>query len=87
MPHYSKYKCSVCGAVCDRADLACKRVNFQDLGAGSRVIRSRTVSWLCKDKCLELDPDYLRPAFDTPGMKSGPLERVRAAREKTSGQG
>ena len=87
MPHYTEYQCSVCGDVRERADLACKRVNFQDLGPGSRVIRSRTVAWVCKDKCMKIDPDYQRPAFDAPGMKSGALQRVRAAKEKINGEG
>ncbi len=79
MPHYSDYKCSECGdKVPDGTHLLAKKVDFKEVGG--RVVRSRTVAWLCKAKCAPLDPDYNRPAFKAPGMKSAPLERVRNAR-------
>lgn len=76
MPHYTDYRCGQCGKTCLRDLLVVKKIVFAKLGAGGKTVRSRTKVWLCPD-CLEVDPDYKTQAFDAPGMKSGPLERVR----------
>lgn len=86
MPHYSQYICSICGDEFeDKSKLVRKKVDFVVLGG--RTLASRTVAWLCVDKCMKADTDFNRQPFDTPGMKSAPLQRVRAAREKANGQG
>lgn len=62
-----------------------KKVNFSAVGAGAKIVRSRTVAWLC-DECLPKDPDYNAEAFKgAPGLKSPALERVRAAEARRSG--
>jgi hypothetical protein len=86
VPHYSKYTCSECGdEFKDKSKLVRKRVDFVVLGG--RTLVSRTVSWLCIDKCMKKDADYNRKPFDAPGMRSPSLERVRAARESANGKG
>jgi hypothetical protein len=78
MPHYTDYRCTVCNQITLRDLLVVKKVVFQPLGAGTKILKSRTVSWLC-DECVELDEDYKREAFNGPSHKSPSLERVRAA--------
>lgn len=78
MPHYSEYKCTECKQVTLKKLLYAKKVVFSPIGAGTKIIKSRTVAWLCNE-CIELDPDYQREAFNkSPGLKSPALERVRA---------
>jgi len=77
MPHYTDYRCTVCSRVTFKELLVVKKAVFQPLGAGAKIIRSRTVAWLC-DECVELDEDYQREAFGSQGHKSPSLERVRA---------
>ena len=84
MPHYTEYRCTGadCGKVTLRELLTAKKVNFSPIGPGAKIIRSRTVAWLC-DECLEKDVDYNAQAFKAaPGLKSPALERVRAAEER-----
>lgn len=77
MPHYSEDRCSVCGNLTSPELLTVKRVNFSPRTKSNKVIRSRTMSWLCEG-CLERDEDWSRPAFKgAPGMTSPALERVR----------
>lgn len=87
MPHYSEYKCrgpGSCGRHTERELLTVKKVVFTVMGAGGKVLKSRTVAWLC-DECVEKDPEYTsEPYANAPGLKSPALERVRAAEEKLS---
>jgi len=79
MPGYSEYKCSVCLRKTLRELLTAKKIAFTTMGAGAKTLRTRTVGWLC-DECIEVDEDYIRPAYSgAPGMQSPALERVRAA--------
>ena len=79
MPHFSDYKCSACQRETLRNLLIAVKVQFTPLGPGARVLRSRTISWLCNE-CIEENEYWNLPAFSgAPGMKSAPLERVRAA--------
>lgn len=79
MPHYTDYRCTVCGLECERDVLVVKKINFAAMGAGGKVVRSRTKAWLC-DTCLPKDPDWnAEPYSSAPGLKSAALERVRAA--------
>lgn len=77
MPHYTDYRCSVCCQITLKSLLVVKKAVFQPLGSGAKIIKSRTISWLCNE-CVEKDEDYQREAFDAPGHKSAPLERVRS---------
>jgi hypothetical protein len=53
------------------------KVQFTEMGAGAKVLRSRTLAWLC-DECIEKEPAYnLPPHQGAPGMLSPALERVR----------
>jgi ribosomal protein L37AE/L43A len=79
MPHFSDYKCTKCNRETLKQLLMAVKVQFTGLGAGAKVVRSRTIAWLC-DECLEEDAYWNMPAYSSaPGMKSAPLERVRAA--------
>lgn len=79
MPHYTEYRCGACGQVTLRDLLVAKKVVFTGLGAGAKILKSRTVGWLCNE-CIELDEDYKLEKYSTaPGHKSASLERVRAA--------
>lgn len=68
-----KYKCSVCGAEKKREPgkhvegLTIKRVQFAQIGYKGRLLRSRTIGWLC-DPCRESDEDWNRTRLDTPGF-------------------
>ena len=65
----SRYECSRCGSRIDRALLIAKRVLFQKVGKHQKIMRSRTVGWLCPD-CIKIDPDWNRKAYDdSPGLK------------------
>lgn len=64
-----KYACSVCGQIVGRSNLVVKRATFMEVGKGGRLIRTRTVAWLCRKQCLEADPDWTQPAYaGSPGM-------------------
>lgn len=55
LPANKSYRCSVCGREKKREELTVKKVNFQTMGQGARIIRSRVLGWLCKS-CLSNDP-------------------------------
>lgn len=57
-----------------------KKVDFITLGTPRKVVVSRTLDWLCQD-CLQKDEHFNLEAFQSPGMKSEPLEQVRAAQK------
>ena len=83
MPHYTQYKCSECEREFPNGTgLVRKKIDFQEIGAGGRTIRSRVKAWLCKDKCMPADPDFNLPAFRAPGSQSPALERVRKAQSR-----
>lgn len=86
MPHYTQYKCAEpplgCGRETLRDLLTVMKVVFTEMGQGGKILRSRTVGWLC-DECVEKNDYWNLQAFTSaPGMKSEPLERVRAAQRK-----
>ena len=84
MPHYTEYKCGVCNRVTERDLLVVKKAVFSQMGAGGKVLRSRTIEWKC-DECLEKDTEWnTLPYTNAPGQKSAPLERVRAAEARDS---
>ncbi len=79
MPHYSEYRCGCCGQITLRELLVAKKVVFTHLGSGAKIVKSRTVGWLCNE-CVEKDEDFQIEKFGAaPGHKSAALERVRAA--------
>ena len=57
------YKCSVCergeSDGITRELLVVKKVTFQEMGSGARMIRSRVVAWLCPT-CRDSDIDWNR---------------------------
>lgn len=82
MPHYTEYLCTNCGQYTERELLTVKKVVFTEMGSGGKVLKSRTIGWLCND-CIEDDEHYNLDAYTTaPGLKSPGLERVRAAERK-----
>lgn len=76
MPFYTDYKCSDCGERFPKYLLVTKTVVYAPLGVRGRILRSRTVKFLCIE-CLGVDVEYNLPANSGPGMKSEGLERVR----------
>lgn len=56
------YCCTECGEYSNRELLTVKKVSFNEMGVGGRVLRSRVVAWLCP-KCVKKDPQYNQPAF------------------------
>lgn len=84
MPHYSEYRCGTCGQITLRELLTVKKVVFTELGSGAKIVKSRTVGWLCNE-CIEKDPDFQIEKFQTaPDHKSAALERVRAAENRAA---
>lgn len=78
MPHYTEYRCIECGQQTLRELLVAKKVVFSPIGAGTKIIKSRTVGWFCNE-CIEKDEDWQREKFTSaPGHKSAARERVRA---------
>lgn len=66
-----------------------KKVDFVTLGGSGRrakTVRSRTTDWLCPG-CLAKDPAWNLEKYNTPGMQSEALNRVRAAQERENGNG
>lgn len=85
MPHYTDYRCMSCGRETLRELLTVKKVVFAAMGAGGKIVKSRTLGYLC-DECIKNDPEYQLEAYKSaPGMKSEPLERVRAMKAKSRG--
>lgn len=72
-----EYKCSACGRNVGRDNLRAKQVAFREMGRNGKVIKSRTIAWLCVvpltvdgKSCLDKDPDYNRETwFDSPGLQ------------------
>lgn len=61
-----KYVCSDCKRTRERSDLLAKRVTFTTLRP-VKIIRSRTVGWVCSE-CREKDPAWTQPRLvDAPG--------------------
>jgi hypothetical protein len=81
MPRYSDYRCTRCGRICSRELLIAKSVVFSKLGAGGRVIQSRTKEWL-DDDCLKKDEDWNLPPFKSPGMVSPGKARVEELKSR-----
>lgn len=64
-----KYECTYCHVDVGRDKLMAKRVQFLTMGKSARVLRSRTVAWVCND-CAKLDNDWTsEPWMDSPGLK------------------
>lgn len=77
MPSYASEACTNCGQITSPELLTIKRVQFAARSQPAKIVKSRTVLWLC-EKCLALDPEWNLPAYKgAPGMTSQALERVR----------
>lgn len=63
------YKCDDCGEVRDRDELAAKRVQFKEMGATGKLIKTRVIAWLCNvpgddgKSCRERDVHWDIPAY------------------------
>lgn len=63
-----EYNCTECGEPYDREILSAKKVSFHAIGVKGRMLRSRTVAWLCP-RCLVRDPAWTAEAYAaSPGM-------------------
>jgi hypothetical protein len=77
VPHYTTDRCTRCGSICSPELLTIMRVSFSPRTKPSKIVKSRTVAWLCED-CLGNEPTANLPAYKgAPGMTSEALERVR----------
>lgn len=65
MPYKGSYKCTSCGGQPGREELTSVVVQFKPLGAGARVLKSRTTDWLCSD-CLKKNPIWNLSKYDAP---------------------
>lgn len=63
------YACTRCGKEHPRSDLVAKVASFRELGVGGRLVRSRTVAWLCEN-CMVYDPDYNMTRVNGPDAES-----------------
>ena len=70
------YRCTECGREMTREQLRAKRVQYRELVGDRRVVRPRTVAWLCVSpprggkSCLDLDADWHRQSLrDAPGFQ------------------
>lgn len=60
-----KYICTNCHRLTKgRDDLTAKRITFSTVSNGQKLLRSRTIAWLCHE-CREADPDWNRPALSS----------------------
>lgn len=64
------YRCSACGASKDRDSLFVKRVYFATMGVKYKILKSRTVAWLC-ESCRDADPHWTQEFSQSPGFKKG----------------
>jgi hypothetical protein len=77
MPHYSADICTKCGQSFPKDLLTAKIISFSQIGPKKRVLKSRTVAWLCPED-LKKDEAYNLEPHKSPGMRSPGLEHVRA---------
>ena len=83
-----EYVCAECGREVGRPNLLRKKVEFRELGESGRLVKSRTVAWLCRIpqedgtlSCVDKDPDYNRHYFaDAPGMADTDMARERVSK-------
>lgn len=68
MSEQHSYKCTDCGKMTPRDKLLTKKVSFSTLGSDGKMIKSRTVGWLCFP-CVKKDPTYNIPEYDSPGLR------------------
>jgi NMD protein affecting ribosome stability and mRNA decay len=77
MPHYTENLCTRCGSITSPELLTIVRVCFYPRTKTTKVIKSRTIAWLCEG-CLDSNEYWNLPSHKgAPGMTSQPLERVR----------
>lgn len=65
MPKLYKYECSVCHKLWEtpddaRTNLVVKKIEFRQYGFKGKLIRSRTLKWLCR-RCMMRDVEYNLP--------------------------
>lgn len=58
--------CSRCGKRVPTAEAVAKRVTFTTIPKPIKVVRSRTLEWLCRP-CAEGDPVWSMPPYSSPG--------------------
>lgn len=76
------YRCDRCGVrYKSRDDLIVVRKEWREMGdprvtGRGKVLRSRVVEWICKERCLPTDPDFNSAPFRrTPGFRHTKLSR------------
>ena len=57
MPTNYEYRCTNCGADCERDDLTVKQVAYLKMGRNGKRLRTRTTDWLC-ETCRDADPPW-----------------------------
>lgn len=60
------YVCSACKTDTPRSELTSKIATFKQVGSGGKVIKTRTIGWLCPT-CLASDAHWQIEKFDGPG--------------------
>lgn len=69
MAYTKAYKCTGCGNEVTREDLTVKHAVFKTPGSGPKVIKSRTVGWLCPS-CVNQDADWNIDSHDAPAYQA-----------------
>lgn len=68
MLHKGSYKCTDCGSQPGREQLTAVVVQFKPIGAGAKVLKSRTTHWLCPE-CLKKNPVWNLSKHDAPAYQ------------------
>lgn len=54
------YRCGKCESELTREECYAKKVSYTTMGMRARILRMRTVAWLCIH-CLRKEPEYNMP--------------------------
>lgn len=74
-----EYRCATCGVEAGRENLLAKRVGYYRLSKPQKLVRSRTVKWLCVG-CAEAEQEFQQEAIAaSPGMRDTKLARSASA--------
>lgn len=68
MAYNKPYKCTNCGEIIPREQVTVVRVQFMPPGSGAKVIKSRTINWLCPP-CRDADPVWNLASHDAPAYQ------------------
>jgi hypothetical protein len=68
MAYKGPYNCTECGQDPGRENITVITVQFKPIGSGVKVLKSRTIGWLCPG-CLLKNPTWNLEYRDAPAYK------------------